>query len=662
MRLFTREKRPTRVVDWLNARLSLIFGLLLAMFLLSAGVSFYAFSIQRHVDDQKVLLREDADGMLQAMSDQETGLRGYISDNNPAFFVAFQEGRPAYLTFADDLTRQLQSGPFRLTAIRLTAVEEVADEWYSNFALAQIAQMQAGHFAGPRSQASIFQGNVLFDQFRATVSKLQEAIGQDLEGYQNQVDTINLSLVIGAIVLFLAANAGLLWILRNFTGTLQGQFVRLTQTTQRLGQGERSARVEPLTFSDLDQVGQSINSMAEAIQRHENAAEESMRTLEHQYALVERAQSESRAIFDASSEAFLFISATGHVHALNRPFREFFALTGEEVVGMSFADLQRQWEPHFVNAASFHADLEQDSLHLERYHTTTVIQQDPEYRELAVSSIPVRSSTTAYLGRLYVLRDITREREAERLKAEFYALVSHGLRNPLTSIKGYTDLLAEQEETGPLNELQQEFLGIVQSNARRLVALINDLIDLSRLEAQTMVIRAVPLALHALIHDVTRSMRPQLEERRQRLSLQLAPAPLLVLGDENRVGQILTNLLAFVTIHTPLGGRMVLETQQADSMVRITCSSSGDLSDEDLAAFNRPFLHASALQSSETVGSMLGPSIARSLVELHGGTLQMSSAPGEGSTLTCTLPSSPSQAPIGEDSSTGHAGDHRYPE
>ena len=657
MRLHTREKRPMRVVDWLNARLSLIFGLLLVMFLVGVGVSFYAFSIQRHVDDQKVLLREDADGMLQAMSDQETGLRGYISDNNPAFLIAFQEGRPAYLAFADDLTKQLQSGPFRLTAIRLTAVEEVADEWYSNFALAQIAQMQAGHFAGPRSQASVFQGNVLFNQFRGALGTLQEAIGQDLEGYQNQVDTINISLVIGFILLFMAANAGLLWILRNFTGTLQGQLVRLTQTTQQLGQRERSARVAPLTFSDLDQVGQSINSMADAIERHENAAQESMRTLEQQYALVERAQSESRAIFDASSEAFLFISASEQVHALNRPFREFFALTGEEVVGMPFADLQRQWEPLFVNPASFHADLEQDSLDQERHHTRTAIQQNPQYRELAVSSIPVRSSTTAYLGRLYVLRDITREREAERLKAEFYALVSHGLRNPLTSIKGYTDLLAQQEETGSLTELQQEFLGIVQSNARRLMALINDLIDLSRLEAQTTVISAVPLDLHPLIHDVAQNMRPQIEERRQRLSLQLATSPLLVLGDENRVGQILTNLLAFVTNHTPLGGRIVWETQQVGSIVRITCSSSGELSAEDLAVFNRPFLHASALPSSETVGSVLGPSIARSLVELHGGVLQMSSGPGEGTTLTCTLPSSPSQALISEHPSTSPAGD-----
>ena len=649
MCLFVREKRPTRVVDWLNARLSLIFGLIVALFLLSFGVSLYAFSIQRHVDDQKVLLREDVDGILQAMNDQETGLRGYISGNNPAFLQAFQQGRPAYLASVDDLTTQLQSGPFRHTTVRLAAVEEVAGEWYSNYALAQIDAMQAGNLAGPRSKESIQQGSDLFDQFRASVAGLQQSIGQDLAIYQNQVDTINLSLAITAIALFLAANAALLWILRNFTRRLQTQLVRLTQTTQRLGQGERTARVDPLTFSDLDQVGQSINGMASAISQHENAAEEAMRTLEQQYALVERAQSESRAIFDASSEAFLFISAGGQVHAINRPFCEFFALAAEGVVGIPFADLKRQWEPLFVNADSFHADLVQDSADQERSSMTTVTQKEPRYRELVVSSTPVQSSTSTYLGRLYVLRDITREREAERLKAEFYALVSHGLRTPLTSIKGYADLLVQQEETGPLTDLQQEFLGIVQSNTRRLLALVNDLIDLSRLEAQTVVIPSIPLDLHALIRDVTQGMRPQIEMRHQRLSLHLADPPLIVLGDENRLGQILTNLLAFAISHTPLEGRMDWETRPVDTMVRITCYSTGELSAEDLAAFNRPFFHASALPPSETVGSVLGPSIARSLVELHGGALQMNSAPGEGSTLTCTLPLAPSLVSSGKD-------------
>jgi PAS domain S-box-containing protein len=658
MRLSFRDKpRPTRVVDWLNARLTFIFSLILVAFVVTFAVSWYAFSTQRQLDDQKVLLRENADGILQAMIDQESGLQGYIGTGNSVFLTSFQQGRPVYLTYVQNLLKQLQSGPFGHSLVRLTTVEEVADEWYSNFALVQINEMQSGNLAGPRSEASILQGNYLFDQLRAGVTALQEAIDQDMQGYQNQVDTINYSLVVGVIILLVVANAAILWILRNFTGTLHKQLQRLTRTTEQLGQGEKTARVDPLTFTDLDQVGQSINGMADAIQQHQDAIEEAMRNLEHQYTLVERAQSENRAIFDASSEAFLFISTSGKVHAINRPFRDFFGLAAEGVVGTAITNLQYQWEPLFVNATSFHTDLVQDSINEERSYTTTLVQKSPQYRELAVSSTPVHSSTNAYLGRLYVLRDITQEKQAERLKTEFYALVSHGLRAPLTSIKGYTDLLAQQEESGPLNELQQEFLETVQSNTRRMVALVNDLLDLQRLEAQSLAIRTVPLDLHPLIRDVSQSMYKQIEERHQRLSLYLADRPLIVQGDENRVLQILTNLLTFAMNHTPVGGLIDFKTQQLETMVRITCFSTGVLSAEDLDVFNRPFLQGSALPPEGTVGSLLGPSITRSLVELHGGVLQVSSEAGEGCTFMCTLPLSPAPGPIHGDSSLAHASD-----
>jgi PAS domain S-box-containing protein len=660
MHVSLREKpRPTRVVDWLNARLTVIFSLILVAFFVTFTVSWYAFNTQRQLDDQKVLLREDADGILQAMIDQESGLQGYIGTNNAVFLASFQQGRPVYTTYVQNLDTQLQSGPFGHSLVRLATVQEVADEWDSNFALIQINEMQSGNLAGPRSETSILQGNYLFDQLRAAVTALQNAIDQDMQGYQNQVDTINDSLVIGVIIFLLATNAAILWILRHFTGTLQKQLQRLTRTTERLGQGEKTARVDPLAFTDLDQVGQSMNGMADAIQQHQDAMEEAMRTLEHQYTLVERAQSESRAIFDASSEAFLFISTSGKVHAINRPFRDFFGLATEGVVGGAIADLQYQWEPLFVDAASFHADLMQDSLNQERRYTTTLVQKSPQYRELAVSSTPVHSSTGAYLGRLYVLRDSTQEKQAERLKTEFHALVSHGLRAPLTSIKGYTDLLASQEESGPLNELQQEFLGIVQSDTRRMVALVNDLLDLQRLEAQSLLTRTVPLDVHPLIRDVSQSLSRQIEEHHQRLTLDLADAPLVVPGDENRMVQILTNLLTFAMHHTPVGGRINVQTQSTETMVRIICFSSGDLSAEDLDAFNSPFLHSAALSPSGTVGSVLGPSITRSLVELHGGVLQVSSGVGEGCTFICSFPLSSSQASLGEDSSLVHAGDRR---
>lgn len=643
MYLFVREKRYTRVVDWLNARLSLIFVLILVVFLLGTGASLYAFNVQRHLDDQKVQLREDGDGMLQAMIDQQSGLRDYISSNKSVFLAPFLLGRPAYLTSMQDLTAQLQTGPFQHTLVGLSVVEETADEWYNNYAIPQIQEMQAGKFTDARSDTSILNGSTLFTQFREAMTHLQETIGQDLAVYQNQVDTINLALLFGVLILAIVANAAFLLMLRTFTKRLQTQIVSLTSTTERLGQGEQTARVISLPFADLDQVGQSINRMAIAIEEHQQAIEESICALERQYALVERAQSESRAIFDASSEAFLFISASGQVNALNRLFREFFSMSAEEVIGTPFAELQPRWEALLANAISFHEDLALDGTNQERCYATTVTQKEPQYRELSVSSIPVPSSTNAYLGRLYILRDITREREVERLKAEFDALVTHGLRSPLTSIKGYTELLVQQEETGPLTDLQREFLEIVQSNTLRLIVLVNDLLDMSRLEAQTIVIRPVPLDLHSFIHHVTRDMRPQIEERHQQLSLRLASSPFTVLGDEIRVGQILTNLLTFAVNHTPVGGHIHWQTQPEDTLVRITCSGSGDLSAEELAAFTHPFFQASALAPSATVGNVLGPSITRSLVELHGGALQVSTKAEEEFTFTFTLPLAPSQ-------------------
>ena len=645
MHEIAHQPRQTRVVDWLNARLTLVFVLILVVFLLGAGASVYAFTVQRRLDDQKVLLREEADGVLQAMVDQQTGLQDYIGSNNQAFLASFRQGRTTYLTSVQELIAQLQPGPFGHTLVGLTVVQETADDWYSTYAIAQVNEMLAGNLTVPRSEWSMLQGSTLFGRFRAAIIQLQVTIGQDLAGYQNQVDAINLGLLFGGLALAIAANAAFLLLLRSFTRRLQTQIVSLTSTTERLGQGEKEARVDSLAFTDLDQVGQSLNRMADRIVQHERTLEESMHALAHQYILVERARSESRAIFDASSEAFLFVSADGEVSALNRPFREFFTMSAEEVVGLPFAELQPRWEALFVNAASFHADLAQDAANQERRYTTTVVQREPQPRDLVVTSTPVPDSTNAYLGRLYVLRDITREREAERLKAEFNALVSHGLRSPLASIKGYADLLVQEEETGPLTEIQREFLEIVQSNTRRLLGLVNDLLDVERLEAQTMVVHTVPLDLHSLIDDVARSMRPQIEERRQRLSLCLTSAPLWVKGDETRVEQILTNLLTFAVKHTPVGGHIDWQTQREDSMARITCSCSGDLAPEELAVFTRPYFHDAALSPAEPLGSLLGPSITRSLVELHGGTLQVSARPEGGYTLAFTLPLSPSEMP-----------------
>ena len=165
----------------------------------------------------------------------------------------------------------------------------------------------------------------------------------------------------------------------------------------------------------------------------------------------------------------------------------------------------------------------------------------------------MRSANAGYIGRLYVFRDVTHEREVDRMKSEFVSLVSHELRTPLTSIKGYIDLLMDGD-AGELNEEQLEYLGIAKNNADRLVALINDLLDVSRIESGKVELQRTVVDLDRLIQNAASSLRPQIEAKRQHLELDLSRTAHTVLADADRVTQILTNLLSNAYKYTPVGG------------------------------------------------------------------------------------------------------------
>src|SRR6202790_2324105 len=154
------------------------------------------------------------------MIDQQSGLRDYISNNNPAYLVLFRQGRSTYMASVQDLITQLQPSPFRHTLVGLTVVQETTDNWYSNYALTQVNEIQTGNLTGPRSQASILQGSALFDLFRASITHVQKTIELDLAGYQSQVDTINLALLFGGLAIAFAANAAFLLMRPSLTKTL----------------------------------------------------------------------------------------------------------------------------------------------------------------------------------------------------------------------------------------------------------------------------------------------------------------------------------------------------------------------------------------------------------------------------------------------------------
>lgn len=224
------------------------------------------------------------------------------------------------------------------------------------------------------------------------------------------------------------------------------------------------------------------------------------------------------------------------------------------------------------------------------------------------------------------------------MKDDFVSLVSHELRTPLTSIKGYVDLLIDGD-AGEVTEEQKEFLDIVKSNSNRLVLLVNDLLDVSRIEAGRISLRVQPVDVAGSIDEVATSLRPLMEQKRQSLKLEV-PADLpQARADRDRVVQIITNLLSNAQqVHA--GRRTVaVRAQAGENEVRVEVSDTGvGLSADERDKLFTKFFRAQNPATQNVSGTGLGLNIVKSLVERQGGRIWVTSEPMQGSTFTFTIP------------------------
>ncbi|MBV9577317.1 MAG: PAS domain-containing protein, partial [Chloroflexi bacterium] len=177
-------------------------------------------------------------------------------------------------------------------------------------------------------------------------------------------------------------------------------------------------------------------------------------------------------------------------------------------------------------------------------------------------SSPVRDEVGTTLGTVTVLRDTTRDQEVERLKSEFLTVVSHELQTPLTAIKGALELVLE-DDTGKLSRVQRRFLDTIERNCARLVGLVGDLLDLSRLEAGRIELETQPLDTSSVVRGALASVGNLFEARGTTVHLEVPECLPPILGDRRRVEQILTNLLSNAAKYTPAGGSGQVEVSAA---------------------------------------------------------------------------------------------------
>ncbi len=396
----------------------------------------------------------------------------------------------------------------------------------------------------------------------------------------------------------------------------------LTQTLSLLQ--EREARV-------LDQA-KELEVRGRQLERANKALTTRNRQLDHM-------QSRLRAIVDTSQDAMLFLTPDGIPAEVNMRFTDFFGIDANTVLSQSANHLTALLKAQFAAEVSLDEALAWSTTDQERIFAAQQVQMEPTRREFELFSLPVLNLDQTYIGRLYVWRDVTHEREVDRMKSEFVCLASHELRTPLTSIKGYVDLLLTDETVGELSELQREFLEIAQNNARRLMNITNDLLDLSRMESGKMELHRKPLDVNLLIHKLMPSFQPGWDAKRQKFTLHLPEEARMVLGDAEGVMQILSNLLSNAHKYTLEEGHIDLSVETVGPVAWISVTDSGiGLSTEEQAQLFTRFYRAHNTATEAVGGTGLGLVITRSMVEMQGGEMQVSSEPGHGSTFRFTLP------------------------
>ena len=380
-----------------------------------------------------------------------------------------------------------------------------------------------------------------------------------------------------------------------------------------------------------------------------------------------RAERRFRELLEAAPDAIIEVDQEGRIFVLNQVTEKLFGYSREELLGHPVELLvpeaaRAHHSQHRANYKEHPATRPMGSnLKLEGQ------RKDGTRFPVEISLSPVKSEDGFRVTA--VIRDVTDRRKAEdhlrsiqeqynqelaernqelaernvqieranRLKSEFLASMSHELRTPLHTVIGFSELL-EEESQGPLNEKQKRFIDHIHRDSLHLLELINDILDLSKIESGRLELRPEVFDLAGLLEECLRSIRPQAVTRGLDIGLGQT-ASVALEADRLRVKQVLMNLLSNAVKFTPQGGKIRVEArlEGPNAEITVTDTGIGIPATEHESVFDK-FYQVSATTKGVREGTGLGLAITRHLIEEHGGTIRLKSEVGKGSSFTFTLP------------------------
>ncbi|MFN3430005.1 MAG: ATP-binding protein, partial [Candidatus Sericytochromatia bacterium] len=360
-----------------------------------------------------------------------------------------------------------------------------------------------------------------------------------------------------------------------------------------------------------------------------------------------------RAIVDTAVDAIVVIDERGRVEAFNPAAERLFGYTRQEALGRDMGELivpPALRDAHRRGLARYLASGEAHILG-RRLEMPAVRRDGSEFPvELTITRIPL-PGPPAFTG---TMRDITDRREAEaqrqelaalkqsdQLKDQFLSILSHELRTPINAIMGFGSIL-DDEVAGQLTEQQHRYVRKLLSGADVLLNLVDDLLDMSRIQAGKFSLSPQSVLLAPLIDEVTTTLAPLAAQRGQSVIHAVVPGLPSLLADRQRVVQVLTNLVGNAIKFTPRGGCVTVRAcldGEAPAALRVEVADTGPgIRAADRHKLFRRFTQLDMSATRQAGGTGLGLSIAKALVEAHGGAIGVESEPGHGATFWFTLP------------------------
>jgi two-component system phosphate regulon sensor histidine kinase PhoR len=382
----------------------------------------------------------------------------------------------------------------------------------------------------------------------------------------------------------------------------------LTAVARRMAAGDLSVRTTVERHDEVSELSRALNQLAANLSS-------ALQDLRSERDLLSQ-------VLDSMREGVLLLDPNGRIVLANPELRRMLML-GADVTGklpaemVESPELQRTLDEVASSGDMVTAELELGHL---------------EPRRLLVRAAPFPGSG----GALAVFVDVTELRRLETIRRDFVANVSHELRTPVTAVRGAAETLRTAGITG---QDAQDFLEIIERNAERLQQLVQDLLDLARIESSELKLSLEPLELGAAVEHTFELLRGRAEGKHIRLSVDAPEDPARVLGDRRALEQVLVNLLDNALKYCPEGAAVTVRARSEGKLVRVSVEDNGPgIEPRHLPRLYERFYRVDAGRSRELGGTGLGLSIVKHLVEAMGGRVSVESTPGTGSSFAFTLP------------------------